>query len=193
MCTLKFKTTERFKLDSNVYLLFSSLEWIFSKTKMLGLNQAGKQQSWREHQRFSHVPRVSSTSTDQKCWVGMCLQSPIQWNWFHPATPHSWELLISQVWNRSERSSRRRTSGSREKDWKVELKLADIWCILLLQSISCHRCKYIFVLLIFYNFSCYAVQIPFTFIHPTYLSLQSNYSFKSSASWCFGLIFKQTH
>lgn len=107
------------------------------------------QQSWREHQRFSHVPRVSSTSTDQKCWVGMCLQSPIQWNWFHPATPRSRELLISQVWNCSERSSRRRTSGSREKDWKVELKLADIWCILLLQSISFQRCKYIFVLLIF--------------------------------------------
>lgn len=102
----------------------------------------------------------------QKCWVGMCLQSPIQWNWFHPATPRSRELLISQVWNRSERSSRRRTSGSREKDWKVELKLADIWCILLLQSISCHGCKYIFVLLIFLQFQLLCSPDSFYFYSP---------------------------
>lgn len=158
--------TARFELDTHVYTSFCQAGVYFLRDKEASAKSSWKAiEFWREHQRFSHVPRVRSTSTDRKRWVGMCLQSPIQWNWFHPATPRSWELLISQVWNCSERSSRRGTSGSGGKDWKVDLKLADIWCILLLQSINCHR------------------NIPF-FLHFWFTlllfnQLQANYSFWS--------------
>lgn len=68
-------------------------------------------------------------SIDRECWEGTCSRSPIQWNWFHPATPPSWDPLISQVWNCSDRRSRRRrASGGRRKDGKVKLNLGDICC-----------------------------------------------------------------
>ncbi len=89
----------------------------------------------REHQRFADVPLGRFMGIDRKCWVGTCSRSAIRWNWFHPATPRSWDLLISQVWNCSERGSRRGVSGSRGKDEKVKLKLGDICCMLLRQSI----------------------------------------------------------
>lgn len=125
----------RATLQAGINLLQDKEAWIKSSRKAI--------ESSREHQRFADVPLGRYMSIDRKCWVGTCLRSPIQWNWFHPATPRSWDLLISQVWNCSERSSsrRRRVSGSRGKDEKVKLKLGDICCMLLLQSIRCHKWK----------------------------------------------------
>ena len=120
--TLKMCTrTTRLKLDTDVYMsLFRQgihLRWdnkraciksSRKKSDSLQGNIKGLQMSlW-----------AISWASIEKCWVGTCSRSPIQWNWFHPATPRSWDLLIPQVWNCSERSEE--TKGERAAERRME-------------------------------------------------------------------------
>lgn len=89
--------------------------------------------------------------------------TPIQWNWFHPATPRSRDLLIPQVWNCSERSGEKKGERRWKEGWKGEAEaVGDIGFTLLLRSICCHRWKHEFALFFFLFFfkTCYAIHSP---------------------------------
>lgn len=101
--------------QAGINLLQDKVTWIKSSWKAI--------ESSREHQRFSDVPLGHFMSIDCKCWVGACLTSFIQGDWFHPATPRCWDLLISQVWNCPERSGRGKVSGSGRIDGRVKQEL----------------------------------------------------------------------